>query len=317
MPVLIGVHRADQLKSLRVNSIYGRRRKFSLDLFTEIEQRGDKKIKGAFWESIVDGTGVFKRTYSGRFPQFDNQILGFIKEANFETPLRILDVAVSDGSTSVEFFNGITDNIASSFEFTATDRDTGFLVLSSKERPDRRVIVSQNGEIVQVVWPPFVFNSARRDNRLSFPINWVIWPVALRYARELVAQWQKNDSRLTATSLIFASQGFRDLLAKDNRLAFKAWDITTSWTGGKVHCVRAMNILNKGYFSPEKLELAVRNLTANLIDGGILAAGSNEGPGSGVDGAIYRMQGGRLKELYSSGNGPRYRPAIEPLLAPR
>jgi len=76
-----------------------------------------------------------------------------------------------------------------------------------------------------------------------------------------------------------------------------------------------MNILNPGYFSADEFGVIVGNFMAALAEGGILAIGSNEGPQSEVDGAIYRKVGGHLIEIVSSGAGPRCAAAIRPLVA--
>ncbi|MGO9868410.1 MAG: hypothetical protein ACLPJY_12120 [Rhodomicrobium sp.] len=314
MVVSIGIYRPEQFRRLRTDTFFGRRRKFALDLMADVDRLGSNSIKEAFIESITDGAGVYKRTYSGRFPAFDRQILACMASGHFPRPLRILDVAVSDGSTSVEFFNEIAAQITADFQFIATDRDAGFLILNRKASPDRRVIVSATGEIVQMVWPPFVFSGGKRDNATIFLINTMIWPYALRCAQRLVSQWKEKAPELEVRELVFACKPFRDLLAADSRLAFKAWNIATDWPGDPVHCIRAMNILNPSYFSKDQFNSIIRNLMANLVEGGLLAIGSNEGPESEVDGAIYRLEGGRLAELISSGAGARCRYAIKSLL---
>ena len=315
MVISIGVHKPEQFQGVRPDTFFGRRRGFALDLLAEIERTGDSRIKRAFIESITDGAGVYKRTYSGRFLAFDQHILDCMSELQFSQPLRFLDAAVSDGSTSVEFFNGIAAHLAADFHFIATDRDSGFLVLNRNGSLDRRVIISAEGEIVQVVWPPFVFSGKRKDKLLLFPINRIGHPFAMQYARNLLKGWKENEPDLEARELVFACKAFRELLAEDSRMEFKAWDIATPWTGERVHCVRAMNILNPSYFSGRQLRSIVENLTASLIDGGLLAIGSNNGPGSQVDGAIYRIDGSRLLELKSSGAGVRCRQAIQSMLA--
>jgi hypothetical protein len=315
MVLSIGIYRPEQLRKLRINTLYGRRRKFALDLLEEIEQLGNNKVRGAFLETLADGAGVFKRTYSGRFPAFDMQLLDFMAKLQFPLPLRILDVAISDGSTSVDFFNGIAAHVTKEFTFIGTDRDISYLVVNEKKSPRERVIITRRADILQVIRPPFVFNGAHLERFLLFPINRMVRPYAMRYAKRLVERWKHNDPALEQRELIFACKPFRDLLAKDSRLKFTAWDITTPWTGEKAHCVRAMNILNPSYFSNERLAAIVRNLMESTVEGGLIAIGSNEGPESEVDGAIYSVEGGRLIELISTGAGARCRPAIEQLLA--
>lgn len=207
-------------------------------------------------------------------------------------------------------------HVTADFHFIASDRDGVFFVLNRRKSPNRRVIVSAQGEIVQAVYPPFVFSGGKPEKLFLFPVNRAARAFAMFSAKKLVQEWQAKDSNLEARSLIFACRPFRDLLAADRRLEFMAWDITTPWAGSRVHCIRAMNILNPSYFSKGQLGAIVRNLMESLVEGGLLAVGSNDGPESEVDGAIYRVEGGRLVELKSSGAGTRCRKAIKSLLAP-
>ncbi len=314
MVLSIGIYRPEQLRKLRIDTTFGRRRKFALDLMAEIEQLDDSKVKGAFLETLVDGAGVFKRTYSGRFPAFDIQILDCMAKLKLPHPMRVLDVAISDGSTSVDFFKQVAEHFKGAFTFTGTDRDISYLVISQRKTPQRRVILTRRADILQIIWPPFVFNGAHSDYSRLFAINRIARPYVLRYARQLVERWKRSDPTLVQRELTFACKPFRELLAEDGRLRFAAWDITTPWTGEKAHCVRAMNILNPSYFPMDRLSAIVRNLMESTVEGGLIAIGSNEGPESEVDGAIYRVEAERLIELKSTGAGARCLPAIEPML---
>ena len=188
---------------------------------------------------------------------------------------------------------------------------SNFLVLKSKSAPEKRVIMSPLGEIVQVVWPPFVFSAASKERSILFPINVLVWPFAMSYARSLIENSKNGSPEIIIEEIEFRCKSFRDLEKRDSRMKFGQWDITTSWTGDKMHCVRAMNILNPGYFSAQQLTIIIKNLMDCLIDGGLLAIGSNEGPESDVDGAIYRKEGRELVKLLSSGKGPRCNKALQ------
>jgi hypothetical protein len=67
----VGIYDPAQLRGLRLDTEYGRNRRFALDLMAEIERFGNARIRQAYIENIAGGAGVYKRTYSGRFPSFD------------------------------------------------------------------------------------------------------------------------------------------------------------------------------------------------------------------------------------------------------
>ncbi len=71
-----------------------------------------------------------------------------------------------------------------------------------------------------------------------------------------------------------------------------------------------MNLLNRSYFSDDQLATALGRARDSLAEGGWLAVGSNEEAGSAVDGAIYRLRGGRFERRFASGRGS----AIEELV---
>ena len=97
----------------------------------------------------------------------------------------------------------------------------------------------------------------------------MVRPYALRYGCKLAREWEENDPRLEVRELILACIPFRNLLAKDHRVSFSAWDITKPWSGHRMHCIRAMNILNPGYFSADEFGVIVGNFMAALAEGGL------------------------------------------------
>lgn len=310
----LGIYEPRHLRRLRPGTFLGRRRKFAMDLIDEIERSGDELLRRAFIESVVDGMGVSKRTYSGRFPAFDSLVIDILSKSFPASPIRVLDVAVSDGSTSIDLFKRLDAAMDTDIRFTASDRDGYYIVLRQRADGGRRVIVSPNGEVVQIVWHPFVFGSRANENLFLFPVNRALRSRAMRFAADIVNRWRNDDPQIQAGELYFLSSEFRKSLLADPRLEFVLWDIVTPWPGEKANCVRAMNILNPEYFSHHQQTKIIANLFAAVADGGVLAMGSNDGPGSKVDGVICRRQRERLIEVASSGNGFRGRRAIADLM---
>jgi chemotaxis methyl-accepting protein methylase len=315
MLISLGIYQPWHLRRLRPGTFLGRRRKFAMDLIDEVERSEQEALRRAFIESLVDGIGVSKRTYSNRFPAFDGLLTDILSKSSPAGPIRVLDVAVSDGSTSLNLFRQLKAAIDSNVRLTATDRDGRYFVLRQKADTVRRVIVSPHGEVVQVVWPPFVFGSRANENVFLFPANRAFRYHAVRFATDLLKKWQNDDPQIQARELLFLSSEFRKALLADPNLEFVLWDIMTPWTGGKAHCVRAMNILNPQYFSHDHQSKIIANLFAAVADGGVLAMGSNDDPCSEVDGVICRRYRESLIEVASSGNGFRCRRALAGFMA--
>ena len=72
---------------------------------------------------------------------------------------------------------------------------------------------------------------------------------------------------------------------------------------GRFDVIRAMNVLNKGYFTDAQLRRALANIVLSLNENGLFITGSNTAQGTVVDGGIYKMMGGRLEQVMSSGAG--------------
>ena len=91
-------------------------------------------------------------------------------------------------------------------------------------------------------------------------------------------------------------------LREDPRFTFQAYDLLAGPLGHQ-HIIRAMNILNKSYFSPLRMERAVAHIADSLNEGGLLITGSNEDGGSTVNGGVYKKIGHRFEMLHQSGAG--------------
>jgi len=227
-----GIYAPRHLLNLNPNSFFGRRRKFAMDMIGPIEETGDAVLRTRFVEQLFDNKSVSKRTYANRFPEFDLALVEEIVRLGPKTPLTVLDVAISDGSTSVDYLRRLEGRVGKSITFTATDRDGKYLVLRRKGDGERRVIASPRGEFVQVVVPPFVFASRANEHPLLFPINRAYRPFAVGYARLIIDAWKAGAGDIQCSEFFFASMEFRNLLATDPRVRFQIYDISTPWEGG-------------------------------------------------------------------------------------
>jgi chemotaxis methyl-accepting protein methylase len=129
------------------------------------------------------------------------------------------------------------------------------------------------------------------------------------------SQWRLGDPRVVSTPVLVAQPDWRARLAADLRLTFTSWNILDPWPGTPANLVRAMNILNPSYFTFDQQVQAFQNLFNAMQEGGLLAAGSNEGANSVVDGTLYRRKGANLVVLETSGKGCRCAAAADRLLS--
>ena len=320
MLYLTGIHQPRQLAGFRPDSWTGRRRRIALDLVDAIDRLDRPALREAMLARVVDVRGTFKRTYRDRFAAFDDRLVEMWCRHATQMPaapdgaVHVLDVAVSDGATVpplVDAFAGLTGG---ALRYTATDLDAGFVRLSRKGRPERRVIVTEAGGIVQIVVPPFLFT--HRESRWLFPLNRTLRPAASRFAAELIADWRAGSSDVETAGILLLAPELRHRLETDPRVSFRAWDVLEPWHGEKAHCVRAMNVLNPGYFDAGGIARALGNLRDALAEGGLLALGSNEDAGSPVDGVICRRVASGLELLVTTGRGFRAPAALAGLLEP-
>ncbi len=313
MLFLTGIHDARQLAGFDPAKWPGMRRRIAVDLIDEIDDLGNPAVRAALFERIVDVRGAFKRTYADRFSDFDGLVMAqWHNPGATRGPSHVLDAGVSDGSTTLSLIAAVDRMSEGRFRFSATDLDGRYTRLSRKQLPERRVIVSSSGEVVQIIVPPFLFT--HRESRYLFPVNRMLRPAAERFAGRLVADWRTGHGDVQATEVLLLAPEFRKCLAKDPRVTFQAWDILEPWQGDAADCVRAMNVLNPGYFDPAQMARAVGHLFAAVKDGGLLAMGSNEDAGTPVDGIVCRRVGDRLELLATSGSGFRAPSAIAGLM---
>lgn len=313
MLYLTGIHDARQLAWFDPAKWPGIRRRIAIDLIDEIDRLGDPVLRSALFERIVDVRGAFKRTYPDRFSDFDRLLLAQVgPHGGGDRAAHWLDVGVSDGTASLPLIAALDRMSEGRFTFTATDLDGGYVRLSRGRAPERRVIVDASGGIVQIIVPPFLFTN--RESRYLFPINRLLRPAAERFAGRLIADRRTASADVDVSEILLLSPELRKRLAVDRRVAFRAWDILEPWTGDAADCVRAMNVLNPGYFDSGQMNRAVRNLFAAVRECGLLAMGSNEDAGTRVDGIICRRIGDRLAVLATSGRGFRAPEALSGMM---
>lgn len=306
-----GIHRLDQLRLEHLTSWWGRRKLIAIDLYPQIAaanlpDRDELQQHALLRFALANGT--FKRTYGGRFRDFDREAIAIALDA-FPPPcaLRVHDMAVSDGRTSVDFFEALAERYGQGLRFHASDLVPYVWRLQRAGEP-LRVIVDDEDHVLQVIRPPFVFSVPRPEDVRLYPLNHAIRRMLqARAVPRLLAAAAAGQAERTRIDLVHAECAKR--VRDDARFELTQHDITRP-VGSEFHVVRAMNILNPDYFDAATLEQIVGHVCGSVAEGGVLVTGSNQGPDSPVLGSIFRKSGGRFEELHASAGGSPVRALV-------
>lgn len=297
-----GVHSMAQIEKSGLDAItapLGGRRKISVTLYPSLTDHKDADdIAEAILHQFTDGRKAFKRTYARRFPEFDRDITAFLA-SHFpaDHALQVHDVAVSDGRTAVDFFTTLTGSFPA-LSYHASDYNP---ILSVVERDDLRITLDNAGNILEICRPPFVFNRMVRDSYKYYPLNHLILLfMQMTSVPALMKAYKAGD--VSAKKFFLVAPQATKLAQDDRRFVLGQHDILQPFAG-QYDVIRAMNVLNLDYFSVEEFRRIAGHLHAALKEDGILVTGSNQDPGTPVDGAIYRRTAIGFEEIKRFGNG--------------
>jgi hypothetical protein len=299
-----GIYKKEQLTPEQLFSKSGRRKFIALDLYESyigsIEER-DRFQEQAIGRLAMTN-GSFKKTHKNRFNDFDKKALSTIGELYPEDHiLKVHDLAISDGRTTVPFFNVLGQGYQLNLEFLASDYAAEFVSLQRKGTK-RRIILDKNDNVIQYIWPPFVFNKVWPELGLYYPVNFIVRRALVwRLAEKAKRDFKKHPEQFVKKEILLLCEECKAVM-EDPRFTFRAYDLLAG-PSGYHHVIRAMNILNDSYFTPEQMRVAVANIASSLAEGGILITGSNEEGGTEVRGGIYRKNGKHFDALFETGGG--------------
>jgi hypothetical protein len=303
-----GIHDIRQVTpGARFKTLFGKDKVLSITLYDRILSLPDaESLAERILLLSADERGARKRTYAARFDAFDEAVATRIRERwDADTPLRVEDVAVSDGRTAHDFFQ----RLASGFprlSYGASDFNPRVFVVDDGRL---KVTLSRSHRILEITFPPFVFN-ARPESPLFYPVNHAVRALITRLrVRPLVDRYVSGQVQ-ARTILMFSAQAM-NLVKGDHRFQLSEHDVLTPlprWTGR--HVVRAMNILNRSYFGAEQIGLILSHVHDGLGEGGWLITGSNQDAGSQVHGGVYERTESGFRKVWGSGEGSPVEPEI-------
>jgi hypothetical protein len=303
-----GISNPEQIYSKKHLGVLGARRFIALDLYNVCQNRLTKEEAAYFQERILNRFSIsnktFKYTHSNRFDDFDYEALKVVKNI-FTKDKRLLihDIGVSDARTCCDFIKALTIDLRNNFEYLATDYAPELYVVSKENNYSKRLVIDQNDNILQTIYPPFVFNEVHPENKLFYPINFVVRKILNKvFSRKLLKDYLNKKDDIDIKTITLLCREFVELMYRNANIRFEKYDIL-SGPKEKFDVIRVMNLLNSSYFNEADLRKALSNISDSLNETGVFIVGSNLEPGSIVNGGVYKKCGSKFVKLYESGEG--------------
>jgi hypothetical protein len=230
-----------------------------------------ERLERDFFGTIQQSNGTFKYTRDNRLADLDELVAGLLPPPR---PLRIMDVAVSSGISTLEW-SRMLDRLGIEHKITAGDLS---LIAYLIEFPGGlKALVDKQGYPLQYdLWGHAVPNPPRRRilPLVAPGIALCRLGLALAFRSARAATGPAHGDRCKVGRLV----GVRAVrLVSPRLLAHEEIEVTEDdilhdvpALRGQFHVVRAANILNRDYFSDETLIRMVSNLRNRLVEGGLL-----------------------------------------------
>lgn len=295
-----GIYNLDQIKKCSsFKGLFGGERKISITLYNKIKDEPNAdELAERILLLFADERGAYKRTYAKRFEEFDPMVLDYLKKAfRNDEPLTLQDVGVSDGRTALDFFEKMSSTFPN-LKYIASDYNTKVYML---EKGGCKVTLSHTGKLLEILWPPFVFNTIKRDSYKHYPLNHLIRLIVQIFVTSPLLKNFKTGKVQAKELLLFAPRVLKGA-QKDPRFILTQHDLLQPFDE-QVHAIRAMNVMNLSYFSESESIKVIDYIHTALCDGGLLITGSNQEAGTIVHGGIYKKITKGFQKIEQSGNG--------------
>jgi len=236
-------------------------------------------LKEFILDDFCDPRNTFKRTYSKRFDKFDKKIISILSERLSKRNLHIHDCGVSDGRTSVEFFEKIKQ-INPNIDFIASDYSPELFIQKHK---NITLTLMPDGNLAEILFPPFVFKTCKLEKLYRYPINWIVFSLVKKILEKKIKD--PNYKNSSEKIRIFCPDALK-MEKTYNNFRLSKYNLFDSMNHS-YNIIRTMNVLNPTYFSDKEMKIVLKNIHKGLSDDGCWIIGSNKGPDSEVSGAIY------------------------------
>jgi hypothetical protein len=299
-----GVHDINQLREGKDVTIFGRLKKVSISLLDDAlgESEPDRaKYCERIMFELNDDRGTYKRTTGTRLQQFDKDILALLRSlfSDRTALLRIHDTAVSNGQTAVNFFTQLSIAFPK-LEYLASDYDPQVRIV---KRGALTVALSSRDQVIEITRPPFVFTPKQLESPIFYPVNHVIRMILQKSSVQRLLRELREEAAhdITVRTVSLFCPAAQELARNDTRFSLAQYSLLdNSPTEEKFDCIRAMNVINREYFSDAQFDQVFQNIASALKQQGLLIVGSNQESDSAVAGGVYRLNGNRFSPLWNS-----------------
>jgi len=262
-----------------------------------------EELERRFFGTFRQRNGTYKYTYANRLDDLNSLVAGLLPSAR---PLRLMDVAISSGITTLDWANSL-DRLGISYSLTGGDLNIHAYLLSIGKHLN--VLVDRTGYPLQYdVFGHAIPNPpARRMLPLYLP--WILLFNSL--IPRNIEQWRRTMApegepagpgrKIGCRPVILVSPR----LLQNDHIELIEDDLVNNWTiRDRYHVIRAANILNRDYFDEPTLIAILANLRRRLVANGLLiicsTTGDLSGPSSATsnDGTVFTVgRDGEIKVL--------------------
>jgi len=259
----------------------------------------DPALESAFFSALKMRNGTFKLTHPSRFAAVDAEFGPLVGE-RLRGPCAVLDIGASTGLTTIELAESLAAHGAKP-QIVATDLflDAHLVDLA----PGVHVLADPEGWPLQYgVGGVGIRSWVRRLDYVTLAVlpRLLVRALLQGKLRRRIAAGKTQPVRMESRALrgrpiqLVQSDIFEPEPAFDGRFDF----------------IRAANILNLGYFAPDRISLAIANIRRYCRGAGALLLVVKTG-GAQHDGTLFEMQpSGRFLALARIGQGSEIEPLV-------
>lgn len=246
-----------------------------------------KENEFAFFSSLKLKNGVTKTTYSHRMRNVDIWLLDFLPK---DVVVNVLDVGISTGITTVELCE-LFDAKGVQYQVIGMDSDlTGFLLIFGD---DNSILVDKNMNPIHFEIKGKGFGYVKGTN-LKHLVDRALLKLKCKIFMNLIL---KDD--LETMGKVIRKGGFEvhrvELVCREitenPSIQLVEDSIFSENTEKQFDFIRAANILNKTYFSDERIKTAARKLRERLATGGQLLICRTDTDGQN-NASLFNVTGG-------------------------
>jgi hypothetical protein len=301
-------------------------RRVSLALLRQLDERTyrpehEPLLERAYQQLLVGQ--VYKTTRRNRFEELDSVLVEDLsRRFHSPSPLVIHDVGASNAITSLELFRRFeargrrvhvhASDFFDSVYFVDFPRLSASVVFAADKTPLQYIgpgLVLSAGKRKAEGWRRRPFRRALSEmldrTLLSRAKSLLDLALELGITRELVDE----EARVERVRLVHPE--VKAAAARTGAFSFGRHDLF-SRAPRSYHVVRALNILNPGYFTPDRLRAGVEACASSLVEGGILVVGRTiDEEDSRTRASAFVRDRGRLSHAWDLNEGSEIRALVE------